>query len=209
MRRATLFQVARGGWYIIIPMVVLVFVLHATIDWWAGLPVALLLIPVILFFRDRPCRVAAEPLAVIAPMDGTVTHRRECYDPFLDREAIRITIRLSLFGAYYFRSPVEGTTLELSGEAVAGFPGTVSWLRTDEGDDIVVTVSHGITLGARPCRGSYGERVGQGRCCGTRRLALQVDVYLPVHSRVMVDLHTRVQAGSTVLGKLVHKQPAD
>src|SRR5699024_11408183 len=66
----------------------------------------------------------------------------------------------------YFRSPVEGTTLELSGEAVDAFHGTVSWIRTDEGDDILVAVSHGMTLGARPCQGSYGERVGQGRCCG-------------------------------------------
>lgn len=209
MKRATLFQIARGGWYAIIPLVVLVFLLHAAIDWWAALPAALLLIPVVMFFRDRPCYVAAEPLAVIAPMDGAVTHRRECYDPFLDREAIRITIRLSLFGAYYFRSPVEGTTLELSGEAMDAFHGTVSWIRTDEGDDILVAVSRGLTLGARPCRGSYGERVGQGRCCGTRRLARQVDVYMPVHSRVMVELHARVHAGATVLGKLVHKQPAD
>src|SRR5699024_911408 len=83
------------------------------------------------------------------------------------------------------------------------------WIRTDEGDDILVAVSHGMTLGARPCQGSYGERVGQGRCCGTRRLARQVDVYMPVHSRVMVELHTRVYAGATVLGKLVHKQPVD
>src|SRR5699024_3802548 len=121
MRRATLFQVARGGWYVIVPLVVLLFILHATIDWWAALPVALLWFRVVLFFRDRPCVGAAEPLAVIAPADGSVTHRRACYDRFLDREAIRITIELNLFGAYYFRSPVEGTTLELDGDAVDGF----------------------------------------------------------------------------------------
>lgn len=205
MRRATLFQIAREGWYVVIPLIVLIFVLHAALDWWAALPVLVLLVPVLLFFRDRPCNVAAEPLAIIAPMDGEVTHRRECYDPFLDREAIRVTLRLSAFGAYYFRSPVEGTTLELSGDAVDAFAGAVSWIRTDEGDDVLVAVRHGLTLGASPCRGSYGERVGQGRCCGTRRLARQVDVYMPAHSRVMVDLHERVHAGATVLAKLVHK----
>lgn len=205
MRRTTLFQVAHEGWYVLIPLIALIFILHAAIDWWAALPIAVLLVPVVLFFRDRPCHVAAEPLAIIAPMDGHVVHRREGYDPFLDREAIRITIELSLFGAYYFRSPVEGTALELGGEAVESFNGTVSWIRTDEGDDIIIAVSHGLTLGARPCRGDYGDRVGQGRCCGARRLARQVDVYMPAHSRVIVDLHAPVVAGATVLAKLVHK----
>lgn len=207
MRRATLFQVAREGWYVLVPLIVLIFIVHAMLDWVAALPVFILLVLAVVFFRDRPCNVAAEPLAVIAPMDGVISHRRECYDPFLDREAIRITIQFNLFGAYYFRSPVEGTTLELSGEAVESFGGTVSWIRTDEGDDIVLATSRGAMLGASPCRGNYGDRVGQGRCCGTRRLARQVDVYMPVHSRVMVDLHAQVRAGSTVLAKLVHKTP--
>src|SRR5699024_11178544 len=118
-----------------------------------------------------------------------IRHRREGYDPFLDREAIKITIQFDLFGAYYLRSPVEGTALEVSGEGVESFDGVVSWIRTDEGDDIVVAISHGFTLGARPCRGNYGERVGQGRCCGTRRLARQIDVYLPVNSLVLVDMN--------------------
>lgn len=206
MRRVTLFQIAGAGWYVVVPLVVLIFALHAVLGWWATVPVLVLLVPVVLFFRDRPCHVAAEPLAIIAPMDGEVTHRRECYDPFLDREAIRVTIRLSLFGAYYFRSPVEGTMLELDSGAVDMFDGAMSWIRTDEGDDILIAASRGPMFGARPCRGGYGERVGQGRCCGTRRLARQVDVYMPAHSRVLVDLHARVQAGATVLGKLVRKE---
>lgn len=207
MKRATLFQIPREGWYVLVPLVVLALVLQAVLNWWAALPVLLLLVPAVLFFRDRPCYVAAEPLAVIAPADGVISHRRECYDPFVDREAIRITIRMDWFGAYYFRSPVEGTSLELDGEAVESFRGAVSWLRTDDGDDIVLAASGGPMLGARPCHGNYGERIGQGRCCGMRRLARQIDIYVPVRSRVMVDLNTRVQAGTGVLAKLVHKTP--
>jgi phosphatidylserine decarboxylase len=38
-----------------------------------------------------------------------------------------------------------------------------------------------------------------------RRLARRVDLYLPVNSRVEVDLGDRVRGGACVLAKLVHK----
>ena len=209
MKRATLFLVAREGWFVLIPLVVLALVLHALVDWWATLPVLLLLVLAILFFRDRPCHVSAEPLAVIAPAGGVITHRRECYDPFLDREAIKVSIHVNLLGAYYLRSPVEGNVLELSGEAAEQFAGTVSWLHTDEGDDVVCAISAGHMFGARPCVGNYGTRIGQGRCCGVRRFARQIDVYLPLYSRVMVEPGQRVTAGASVLAKFVHKAARD
>lgn len=205
MKRATLFQIAREGWFVLIPLVVLMLVVHALLDWWAALPLVVLLVLGVLFFRDRPRHGCAEPLAALAPVDGQVMHRREGYDPFLDREAIRVSVRVDCLGAYYLRSPVEGTALELSGDEVEAFAGTLSWLRTDEGDDIVLAISAGWMLGARPCLGNYGARIGQGRCCGVRRLARVVDVYLPRHSRVKVEPGEHVRAGASVLAKFVHK----
>lgn len=205
MKRATLFQVAREGWFVLVPLVALVFVAQAVWGWWAALPVAAVFALAVLFFRDPPCRVAAEPLVIIVPVDGVVTHRREGYDPFLDREAIKISIRVNMLGAYYLRSPVEGTLLELEDEGGDTRNGRASWMRTDEGDDIVLTISEGRLFGARPCRGSPGTRIGQGRCCGVRRLARLIDIYLPRNSRVVVEPGDEVRAGASALAKLVHK----
>lgn len=206
MRRATFLQIAREGWSFVALALALAYAGGYFAGWWAALPFLALAAWLIAFFHDPVRDVPSEPLAVIVPVDGRVAQRRECYDPFLDREAVRVSIDVLRLGAYLLRTPAEGTVLELPASAMAGFSGTASWIRTDEGDDIVLTVPRGPMFGARPCQVSFGERVGQSRRCGPRRLARRMDVYLPPHSRVEVSVGQRVRAGTNVLATLVHKR---
>lgn len=206
MRRKTLLHIVPEGWLVLGVLAGLLVIVNAWFGVIAGLPLAVLIVAGAAYFRDAPRDVPAEPLAVIAPVDGRIRHRRECYDPYLDREAVKLSIDLDWFGAYLLRSPVEGTVIELPGDVVAAQGGTASWIRTDEGDELIVAVRDGALFGERPCRNNYGERVGQGRCCGTRRLTRRVDLFLPMNSRVEVELGDHVAAGKGVLAKLVHKQ---
>ncbi|MAS09635.1 hypothetical protein J7355_09615 [Endozoicomonas sp. G2_2] len=205
MRRKTLFHLVPEGWVVLIGLTVAFFIVNAAVSFWAASPLLVLVVAGGLYFRDAPRNVPAEPLAIIAPVDGRVVHRRECYDPFLDREAIKLSLQVDVFGNYLIRSPVEGTVLELTGEAIEQLDGCASRIKTDEGDDLVIVIREGSLFGLRPCRSNYGERVGQGRCCGMRRLARRVELYLPVNSRVEVELGDRVRGGACVLAKLVHK----
>lgn len=207
MGRATFLQIAREGWAFILLALALSYAVGDSLDSWAaGLPFLALAALLAAFFRDPPRRAPPGPLAVIAPVDGRITHRRECYDPFLDREAIRISIGVAAFGAYSLRSVVDGTVLELPECAAPDYRGTASWVRTDEGEDIVVAVPDGSLFGADPYRQRYGERVGQGRKCGHRRLARVVDIYLPPHARPEVEVGARVRAGADLLATLVRKR---
>ncbi|MGB7757847.1 MAG: phosphatidylserine decarboxylase [Salinisphaera sp.] len=206
MQRKTLFHIVPEGWAVLFVLAIVFLVVNAFVGVWVALPVLVLMAVCVLFFRDSPRNVPAEPLSVIAPVDGTVIHRRECYDPYLDREAVKVAIRVNPFGAYLLRSPVEGTVLELAGETVQRLGGVASMIRTDEGDELVMAIRYGSLLGERPCRNGYGERVGQGRCCGNRRLARRVELFLPVNSRMEVELGDHVRAGACVLAKLVHKR---
>ena len=81
----------------------------------------------------------------------------------IDREAIKLSLRVGLLANYLIRSPVEGTVVELSGEAVENLDGCASHIRTDEGDHVVIVIREGRLFGRRPCRSNYGERVGQER----------------------------------------------
>jgi phosphatidylserine decarboxylase len=202
----TFLHIAREGW----PPIALTAAAGAAAYtlgvWWAALPFVAVVAGLAFFFHDGDRHAPAEPFAVVTPVDGRVVRRRECHDPFLDRDAVRISVRVARFGQYFLRAPVEGTVLELTPDVWPEFTGTASWIRTDEGDDLVIAVSEGVMFGARPCQTPYGERVGQGRRCGARRLARCLDLYLPVNTRFEADIGQRVAAGCSTLATLMHKK---
>lgn len=153
------------------------------------------------FFHDGERQTPCRPRGVLAPVDGVVVHRRECHDPVLGREAIRLTLRVRCGAAYALRSPIEGEVAALP-PSERGQP--ISRIRTDEGEDVLLVVRRGF-LGPRPLGVAYGERVGQGRRCGFRRLAWEFDLLLPAGSRVEVENGARVRAGESVLATLVRR----
>lgn len=153
------------------------------------------------FWADPKHGVACKPRGVLAPVDGVVVHRRECRDPVLGREAIRIVIRTALWGAYCLRAPVAGEVVPLP----PGVLERASRIRADEGQDVVLRVTRGLMLGARPVMVALGDRVGQGRRCGLRRLAREVELLIPAGSRVEVQVGQRVRSGETLLATTLRK----
>ncbi len=153
------------------------------------------------FYTDPRHGVSCKPRGALAPVDGTVIHRRECHDPALGREAIRIVIRTSLWGGYCLRAPIAGEVMAVS----RGEGGPVSRIRTDEGQDLLLRVGRGSLLGSQPVMVDVGERVGQGRRCGLRRLAREIEVIVPMGWRVEVKLGQRVRSGQTLLATMLRK----
>ncbi|WP_341916996.1 hypothetical protein [Hydrocarboniphaga effusa] len=172
---------------------------------WAGCWIAAwglfaLELPLLLFFLDRAREIQARPRGVLAPVDGRIVYRREAHDPYLDREAVRIGIRVSFWGAYSLRAPKEGEV-----DVVDDSRHRASIIRTDEGEGFVIQVRRGSLLGALPIRVPAGERVGQGRRCGLRRLAREIDLYMPAGARVEVPLGSRVKCGQTLIATIVRR----
>lgn len=154
------------------------------------------------FWADPQHGIACKPRGVLAPLDGTVVHRRECHDPLLGREAIRIVIRAHWWGPYCLRAPIAGDVVPLPTGVDA--PG-VSRLRAEDGQDLLLRVTRGSLIGARPVMVGLGERVGQGRRCGLRRLAREIELILPAGWRVEVQLGQRVRSGQTLLATMLRK----
>lgn len=195
-----LLRIAAEGWLVILLLLVAGLWAIAGERWGILGATAIALGLFIAFFRDLPRHSPAKPLGVLAPVDGTVSFRRECHDPHLGREAIRIGITVPIFCNYLLRAPVEGEVF-----AVDGAPRSVSGIRTDEGESILVALRSGSLLGSPPVWDAVGHRVGQGRLCGARRLARVIDVYLPAGSRVEVQPGQTVRCGETVLATLLRR----
>ena len=153
------------------------------------------------FYADTAHGVVCKPRGILAPVDGTVVYRRECHDPVLGREAIRIVLRTSWWGGYCVRAPIAGEIVPLPRGTESG----VSRIRSEDGQDVVMRASRGSLLGARPVMVAVGERVGQGRRCGLRRLAREIEIMIPAGSRMDVQLGERVRSGETLLATMLRK----
>jgi len=170
-----------------------------SLPFWVGCAV------IVYLFRDPEREIPPSPLAVVSPADGVIASVDEAHDPYLDRQAILLTIEMSQFGVYSTRSPVEGKFLEPpnSGDGVSRPHGV--WVKTDEDDDLVVVMHRGPLNNLPRCYVQIGQRVGQGQRCGYIQLGGRVEVYLPINSRVQAASGSRVSAGSDVIATLVHK----
>lgn len=199
--------VAREG----IPVLLLAIAAAALCAYFAGWIAALLpasaTVALFLLFRDPHRQVPSHPLAAVSPVDGYVVEVTTTAEGINGAAAHRIILRVDSFGAYTARSPVEGTILDPQGkrpgpEAAGEHAGL--WIRTDEGDDVLLRF-HGYRFRLAPRAFSrYGERLGQGERCAYLRLTRYAEVWLPMNSRVQVVKGQRLRAGSDILGTLPH-----
>ena len=157
------------------------------------------------FYADPVHGVVCKPRGILAPVDGTVVYRRECHDPVLGREAIRIVLRTSWWGGYCVRAPMAGEVMPLPRRSDGGSGSGISRIRSEDGQDLLMRAVRGSLLGARPVMVAVGDRVGQGRRCGLRRLAREIEIMIPAGSRVDVQLGERVRSGETLLATMLRK----
>lgn len=180
----------------------IVIVLYAN-PWLALIP-AILFVYLFLLFRDPRRPVPAVALGVVSPADGEVVTVEKTEACFLPGETYRIRIRINSFGTYTARSPVEGTVMDLRADAPENVdcPANALWIKTDEGDDIVLQF-HGYRFGIAPRSFvGFGQRIGQGHRCAYLRLARYADVFMPVTGKVAVAPGDEVLAGSGLLGSV-------
>ena len=197
--------VAREG----IPYMLAVFAAVLAVWNFAGLlytiPPLAFLIYLYLIFRDPVRPIPAVPLGVISPVDGEVVAVGLTESGVLGGEGQKIIIRVNSLGTYTARCPVEGKIMDLCSDSEKDPIAVRSsglWVRTDEGDDVVLQFSgHRFGLAPRAFL-RYGERVGQGQRCAYLRLTRLAEIQLPLAARVQVADGQRVSAGSDVLAKL-------
>ena len=171
------------------------------------IPIAFVFAWLLLIFRDPSRTVPAVPLGVVSPVDGKVIDVKLTDSGALDTEAHRVLIRVNSLGTYTARCPAEGKIMDFRAAVPASAAiGSASglWVRTDEGDDVILQF-HGHRFGFAPQAFlGYGERVGQGQRCAYLRLTRVAEVQLPINSRVMVTAGQQVSAGVDLLAKLPH-----
>jgi len=206
---------AREGWlYTAVSIAAAGLVQYYAGGFWA-VPLWLLALFMLQFFRDPPRAIPADPLGVVCPADGKVIVVDDAEDPYLNRAAKRVSIFMNVFNVHSNRSPVEGRVKESwynKGKFInASFDKASNenernalWIQTDEGDDVTVVQVAGLIARRILCYVQPGERVAQGERYGFIRFGSRVDVYLPPNSRIKAALGDKVKGGRDLIAYLHH-----
>ncbi len=204
-------RISREGHRVVLLLVALSIALLIAFNIYAAIPVWLLIILVVFVYRDPDREIPSIPLAIISPVDGIVTSIAEDNDPYVDRTAIRISMRMNYLGTYAIRSPIEGKMqqkmLYYDGPGSKGGikPNMMyasTWIKTDEGDDVVMMLQKDVKWKPLHCYILSGERVGQGRRCGYYRFGSMVHVFLPIDTRLKCKPGDRLKCGSDIIAIL-------
>lgn len=210
-------MIAQEGWPAIGGLIVVAALLSWYVDWKIALAVWGLAAIVAYLFRDPPRKIPALPLGVLSPVDAVVNAIGETRDPCLDRNALRICLRMPFTGVYSLRAPIEGKVVQRwqdtlianrceNGDENDEFDDYGVWIQSDEKDDIVLLLPGGLPLRHPRLYAYAGDRAGQGQRCGFIRFGSRIDLLLPASSKVNVQVGQRVIGGQSVLANLVHEK---
>jgi phosphatidylserine decarboxylase len=203
---------AREGWPFIAISVVAALVVHFWAGWLWALPLWIIVLFVVQFFRDPPRTPPDDPYAIVSPADGRIVLVERTRDPYLDRDALKISVFMNVFNAHSNRSPVDGTVRKTWYHAGSFVNAALSkasleneraaiWLATNRGDVTCVQVA-GLIARRILCYAKEGERLARGERFGFIRFGSRVDVYLPPGAVPKASVGDKVYATSTTLATL-------
>jgi phosphatidylserine decarboxylase len=202
--------IAREGW----PFLAISLVLAVAATVWCAtwsIPLWIIFIFVLQFFRDPAREIPQEAGLVLAPADGRVIKVERAQDPYGEREAILVSVFMNVFNVH--SSPVDGTV-----QKVQYFPGkfvnadldkasaenerNAVVLKTNDGQMVTFVQVAGLIARRILCYIKAGDVLARGQRYGFIRFGSRVDVYLPLTATVKVSIGDKVRATETILAKL-------
>lgn len=205
--------IAREGWPFLTAAISLAALVTLGAGWLWASPVWLAALFVLQFFRDPPRAVPGGANAVLAPADGRIVAIETVRDPYLNRDAIKVSVFMNVFNVHSNRSPVDGEVLQAWYNAGAFFNAALDkastenernalWLRTANGADITCVQVAGLIARRILCYVEAGNQLTRGQRYGFIRFGSRVDLYLPPGTRIVTQLGDKVSACATVVAEL-------
>jgi phosphatidylserine decarboxylase len=207
--------IAREGWPFLAGSVLIALLATVWCAAWS-IPLWIIALFVLQFFRDPPREIPQDAGAVLSPADGRIVAVERINDPYVQREAIKVSVFMNVFNVHSNRSPVDGTV-----QQVWYFPGkfvnadldkastenerNAVWLKTANGTDITSVQVAGLIARRILCYVKTGDVLTRGQRYGFIRFGSRVDVYLPLDASVKVSIGDKVSATTTILAMLPQK----
>jgi len=201
--------IASEGWPFLAAAVAVALIVGYFGGWWS-VPFWLVALFILQFFRDPPRNVPNDPDAVVSPADGRIVAVEKNRDPYLDRDALKISVFMNVFNVHSNRSPVDGEVKKgwyyggkffnaALDKASLENERNALWIRADRGADVVCVQVAGLIARRILCYVKPHDRLMRGQRFGFIRFGSRVDVYLPPGATARAAVGDKVYAGETIL----------
>ncbi|MSQ63836.1 MAG: phosphatidylserine decarboxylase [Betaproteobacteria bacterium] len=205
--------IAREGWLFLGIAVAVSVGIVFFCGWAWSLPFWLITLFILQFFRDPAREIPDDPQAVLSPADGRIVAVEKVRDPYLERDALKISVFMNVFNVHSNRSPVDGTVRQRWYHAGTFLNAALDkaslenernalWLQTRGGQDITCVQIAGLIARRILCYVGEGAGLERGQRYGFIRFGSRVDVYLPPDAEVKAALGDKVYATESILARL-------
>ena len=205
--------IAREGWPFLAAAVAAGLVIGWLAGWWWSAPLWLGALFVLQFFRDPAREIPDDPRAVLSPADGRIVVVGKARDPYLERDALKISVFMNVFNVHSNRSPVDGVVKQRWYHAGSFLNAALDkasvenernalWLRTGQGADVTCVQVAGLVARRILCYVDQGAELARGQRYGFIRFGSRVDLYLPPEAEPVAALGDKVSAAETILARL-------
>jgi phosphatidylserine decarboxylase len=205
--------IAREGWPFIIGAIMVALLVNISVSWLWAIPFWIIAVFVLQFFRDPPRDIPSVDNAILAPADGRIVAVEKLLDPYLKRDAVKVSVFMNVFNVHSNRSPVDGKVRDKwysPGKFInADLPKAslenernALWITTDNGADVTCVQVAGLIAKRILCSAKPGDHLTRGQRFGFIRFGSRVDVYLPTNTKINVNIGDKVHATSTILAEL-------
>lgn len=184
--------------------------------WLLALVLTVIALWVAYFFRDPERTGERSPHIVVAPADGKLIMITEVDEPtFIEGKALRLSIFMNVFNVHVNRYPVDGGVkyvhynkgkfLNAAAEK-SSLENEQSSVGIESGPyRILVRQIAGLIARRIVTYSKVGDLAKQGHRMGIIRFGSRVDVFIPVDSKLRVQLGATTVAGVSVLAELAQR----
>lgn len=213
----------KEGWKIILTSVLIYAVVNG-ISWWLFKSSSLLfqillgfstfiLVFIISFFRNPRRNILTDDNKIIAPADGKVVVVEEVYEPeYFDDKRLQISIFMSPSNVHVNRAPISG---EVKYAKYHDGKYLVAWhpKSSTENERTSIVLDNGsVDVLMRQIAGKVarrivyylqeGDTIEQGKDFGFIKFGSRVDLFLPLDTKINVQIGQKVKGGITIIGEI-------
>ena len=207
-------EIVKDGYRIILGFLIITL---AVFYFWgidAAIVPALLSCFFIYFFRNPNRPLPTDDSILYSPADGTVMNIEEFFDDeYLNEEAKKVTIFLSVFNVHVNRAPMSGEIKYqryTCGGYLPAYKDSASFVNErhaiglDNGKNRILVIQIAGLLARRIVSWvTLGRNIKQGECYGMIKFGSSTELVMPKTVEVLVKKGDKVKGGLTIIGRQI------